>query len=247
MSGIPDLPASSLYVLAQVGLLRPYLRHRVLLKMLSGERLSENEKEQAIAAFADEYQLDTDEELERFRREQFLAEASLTALAEQPMRLAHCCHRLFRSKAEARFLNRKADLDRVVYSLIRLNDKDLARELYLQLEEGQADFADLAAEYSHGPERNTRGVVGPVSLTKAHPHLMERLRTANAGVVQEPFQIENWWLVFRLESLTPATFDEATRDQMSQELLDEWLEAEVAQYLNTLRPQLMAAADELVS
>ena len=102
----------------------------------------------------------------------------------------------------------------------------------------------MSAEYSEGPERNTRGVVGPAPLTQAHPLLVERLRTAPAGMVQEPFRIERWWLVFRLEALTPATFDAAMAEQMSQELFDEWLEAEVASQLNTLWPSVIAAQQE---
>lgn len=90
-------------------------------------------------------------------------------------------------------------------------------------------------------------MVGPAPLTQAHPLLVERLRTAPAGMVQEPFRIERWWLVFRLESLTPATFDEAMAEQMSQELFDEWLEAEVASQLNTLRPLVIAAEPEQVA
>jgi parvulin-like peptidyl-prolyl isomerase len=66
-------------------------------------------------------------------------------------------------------------------------------------------------------------------------------------VVQEPFRIERWWLVFRLESLTPATFDAAMAEQMSQELFEEWLEAEVSAQLNSLRSQLISPAEESLS
>jgi parvulin-like peptidyl-prolyl isomerase len=82
-------------------------------------------------------------------------------------------------------------------------------------------------------------VVGPVPLTQAHPQLVERLRTAPVGVVQEPFRIEQWWLVFQVESLTPATFNEATAAQMSEELFEEWLEAEVDSQLTRLRPLVL--------
>ena len=40
----------------------------------------------------------------------------------------------FAAKAEARFLERKNELDQVVYSLLRLENSFLARELYLQIE-----------------------------------------------------------------------------------------------------------------
>ena len=105
----------------------------------------------------------------------------------------------FAPKAEARFLERKSELDQVVYSLLRLGNSFLARELYLQIESGESNFADLAKNYAEGPERNTNGIVGPVSMTQAHPVLVEKLRVSRPGVLLEPFRIADWWLVVRLE------------------------------------------------
>jgi parvulin-like peptidyl-prolyl isomerase len=246
-ASVAELNPSALALLAQHGLLRPLLRQIHVQNALARETLQEEEHQQAIAAFAQERQLGSGAEMEQWRQEQLLTPDALIALIERPLRLRRHCERLFRPKAEARFLDRKNQLDRVVYSLIRLADEGLARELYLRLEEGESNFADLAAAYSEGPERSTRGVVGPAPLTQAHPLLVERLRTATPGVVQEPFRIERWWLVFRLESLTPATFDAAMAEQMSQELFEEWLEAEVSAQLNSLRSQLISPAEEALS
>ena len=239
-----ELTPSALTLLAQHGLLRPLLRQIQLQNALAQESLQEEERQQAMAAFAKERRLASGAELDQWRQEQLLSRDALIALVERPLRLRRHCERLFRPKAEARFLDRKNQLDRVVYSLIRLADEGLARELYLRLAEGESNFADLAADFSEGPERSTRGVVGPAPLTQAHPLLVERLRTATPGVVQEPFRIERWWLVFRLESLTPATFDAAMAEQMSQELFEEWLEGEVSAQLNALRPQLLSITEE---
>jgi parvulin-like peptidyl-prolyl isomerase len=209
--------------LARFGLLRPYLRQQLIAQALSGETLDEEGRQQALQVFAQEHDLRNGEDFEAFRREQLLTPEGLTEQIERPLRLALHCERHFRAKAEARFLDRKTQLDRVVYSLLRLTDPGLARELYLRIDEGEANFADLAASYAEGPEKTTRGIVGPVPLTQAHPVLADRLRTATPGDLLEPFRIESWWLVVRLESLTPASFDEDTARQMSQELFQQWL------------------------
>lgn len=52
----------------------------------------------------------------------------------------------------------------------------------------------------------------------------------------EPFQVESWWLVVRLESLTSATFDEATAARMAQELFEQWISEQVERRLADLRP-----------
>ena len=234
------LPLESLAALAHHGLLRAYLRQCLMAQAMTHEELSNDERQQALLAFAQERRLDNAEALERFRIANLLTPEALALQVELPIRLRRHCERLYRPKAEARFLERKQQLDRVVYSLLRLQDEGLARELYFQLQDGEATFADLAAQYAEGPERATRGIVGPVPLTQAHPQLVERLRTAPIGLVQEPFRIDQWWLLCRLESVSPATFDEAMALQMGQELFEQWLEQAVDARLEQLRPQLLA-------
>ena len=148
----------------------------------------------------------------------------------------------FAAKAEARFLERKNELDQVVYSLLRLENGFLARELYLQIEAGESDFADLAKRYAEGPERNTNGIVGPVSLMQAHPTLVEKLRVAQPGVLLEPFRISDWWLVVRLERYSPATFTEEVSDQMCQEMFDAWIDEETATILCQLASETTGRA-----
>ena len=144
----------------------------------------------------------------------------------------------FAAKAEARFLERKNDLDQVVYSLLRLKNSFLARELYLQIESGDANFADLARRYAEGPERSTNGIVGPSPLTQAHPALVEKLRVAQPGVLLEPFQISDWWLVVRLERYSPATFTDEVSDRMCQEMFDAWIDEETTQCLAQLSSEM---------
>lgn len=234
------LAPESLAALAHHGLLRPYLRQSLMADALAAEAISDEERRQALMVFAQQRRLANGEALERFRLANLLTPQALALQVELPLRLRKHCERLYRPKAEARFLERKQQLDRVVYSLLRLQDEGLARELYFQLQDGEATFADLAAQYAEGPERATRGIVGPVPLTQAHPQLADRLRTAPVAELQEPLRIEQWWLLFRLESLTPASFDEPMALQMSQELFEQWLEQAVETRLEHLRPQLLA-------
>lgn len=212
-------------------------------EVVAGVQLTAEEKQQALEQFARNHQLRTEQDLEAYRVAQLLTPAGFDEQIQLPFRLEKYCNAAFRAKAEARFLDRKTQLDRVVYSLLRLQDAGLARELYLRIEEGEANFADLAAVYAEGPEKATRGIVGPVPLTQAHPLLADRLRTATPGVVMEPFRIEAWWLVVRLEALTPATFDDDTALQMTQELFDRWLNEQVEREIASLRAQLVPGVE----
>jgi len=157
-----------------------------------------------------------------------LTQADLIWQLELPIRKGRFALERFGAKAEQRFLERKNNLDQVVYSLLRLEDGFLAQELYLQIAEGESNFADLAAQHSEGNEKATRGVVGPVALDRAHPILVEKLRSSSVGTLLEPFRIQQWWLVVRLEQYEPAQFDQAMAQRMSIELLDEWINEELA-------------------
>ena len=144
----------------------------------------------------------------------------------------------FSSKAAAHFLERKNHLDQVVYSLLRLDDMYLARELYFQIESRECSFADLAKRYTKGPERMTNGIVGPISLAKAHPILAEKLRVAQPDILLEPFQISDWWLIVRLEHFKPAAFTDEVSDQMCQDIFNSWINEETAAILRDLKKEI---------
>ena len=236
----PALPFSADGVrwLADRQLLRPALRADLMLRTLATVPLTEEEQTQALSSFAQQQGIGDSDALNAHRARQGLTIAALHQLAEQPLRLQRYCADVFSPKAETRFLDRKTALDRVVYSLLRLPEAGLARELYLRIADGEADFADLAQRYSQGPEQQTRGIVGPVPIEQAHPELVRRLRSHPPGRLLEPFRIESWWLVLRVESITPANFDDRTRDAMTRELFDDWLEQELEQRLAALAPEL---------
>jgi parvulin-like peptidyl-prolyl isomerase len=125
-------------------------------------------------------------------------------------------------EAEVHFLARKLELDQVVYSLLRLADEGSAIEMHHRIQEGEADFADLAPQHSSGQERHTRGLIGPVPLAAAHPALVSRLRIGRPGKLWPPFQVGDLWLVVRFEQLLPAQLNEPTRARMVEELFQKW-------------------------
>lgn len=129
----------------------------------------------------------------------------------------------FSAAAKRRFLERKPGLDRVVYSLVRVRDAGLARELWFRLGEGEATFAGLAAEHAAGEEAHTGGVVGPVPLSRVHPALAALLASAAEGELLQPHSIGGWFLVARLDRRIPAVFDRATKAAMVEELVEQWL------------------------
>ena len=130
------------------------------------------------------------------------------------------------------FLKRKPELDQVTYSLLRLRNGELASELYLQIKEGEASFADLATEFSDGQEKQTGGLLGPMPLTQPHPGLAKLLQVSQPGQLWPPKLLEGWWVIVRLEQLHGAILDQTMQERL---LLDEG-ERAIAQLLQNKAP-----------
>ena len=209
-------------LLQSFGLLQPLVTKMITSQAVADVAVSDSDLNQAREDLLEERGYEGGEQWPQLLEEIGRPESEVVAVLSSKVRQQTFLREQFAPKAEARFLDRKNELDQVVYSLLRLENRFLAQELYLQIESGESNFADLAKRYAEGPERNTNGIVGPVSLTQAHPDLVEKLRVTQPGVLLEPFRISDWWLVVRLERYSPATFSDEISDQMCQELFAEW-------------------------
>ncbi|MEB3262780.1 MAG: peptidylprolyl isomerase [Synechococcus sp.] len=172
-------------------------------------------------------QVSTPEQRQAFLARKGLAEEDLTYFATKGHRLDLFKQRVFEAEVEIRFLERKLDLDQVIYSLIRVEEQHVAEELHQRILEGEGDFADLAERFSLGRERHTKGRIGPVPLTSAHAEVVKRLRVSRPGQLLAPFALGNRWLLLRLEHWFPAELNEETRASMRDELFAEWFEQRV--------------------
>ena len=209
-------------------LLIPLLQRQVVAEAVADQLLTEEELNGARASYLATNNIENDDMLNKhlsrrtWNYDDFVWQISL------PIKVQKHCHQEFRHKAEAHFLKRKNQLDRVVYSVLRVGDSLLANELYWRIESGEANFSDLAAKYAEGPERNTKGIIGPVQMAEAHPALAEALRTSKPGVLIKPFKIDSWFILARLETYKPASFDDDMAVKLSRELFNKWIDDEVA-------------------
>ncbi|MBW4671648.1 MAG: peptidylprolyl isomerase [Cyanomargarita calcarea GSE-NOS-MK-12-04C] len=129
---------------------------------------------------------------------------------------------------ESYFSQRKAQLDRVVYSLITVKDIAIAQELYFRIQEGEQSFAKLAWEHSQGPEAETDGLIGPVELQTIHPALARILSAIQPNQLLPPTQVGEWFVIVRLQKMLPAKFDRSIRQRLLNERFNNWLQGEVA-------------------
>jgi parvulin-like peptidyl-prolyl isomerase len=121
------------------------------------------------------------------------------------------------------FLQRKRNLDQVVYSMIRTPEAGLTQELYFRAQEAEVSFADLAKTYSQGPESLTNGIVGPVAIATLPLPIAQKIVGLQPGKVARPIKFQNQWVILKLERLLPAQLTEKTQQLLLNELFETWL------------------------
>ncbi len=239
---LDTLPQDVVGLLCLNNLLRQLIHRMVINQACQSISLTSPILDQAMARFCEEHELSNQEQINRYLDHQGLSQSDLMHQLSIPLKMQRLSLEHFSSKAESRFLQRKEDLDNYTYSLIRVDHPDLAHELYLQIQAGEADFTALATAHSQGRERASHGLVGPASLSRAHPLLQQKLRTATPGVLIEPFRIEQWWVVTRLEERQLATFDSTMKQRMARELLEVWVEQQTSQIVESFHKKHHANA-----
>ena len=173
-----------------------------------------------------------DQSLELFLSQKGWSEADLFIHVSRPEALRRFAAQRFGPGLEDRFLSSKGGLDQVIYSLIRVRDAGLARELWIRLEEGEITFAEAASAFSEGPESHRKGVMGPMEIGQLQPQtLQDLLRALRPGEICSPKILGDWQVLLRLEQLTPARFDDELRLRMQDEALDEFLTSRVSQIM----------------
>ncbi|MBW4646119.1 MAG: peptidylprolyl isomerase [Goleter apudmare HA4340-LM2] len=128
------------------------------------------------------------------------------------------------NKLESYFFQHKGKLDKVIYYLLRTQDVGIAQELYFRIQDKEQSFADLARQYSLGPEAQTGGLVGPVELNALHPTMAQMLASSQPHQVLPPTRIAEWFVIVQLEQFISAQLDEPMKIRLLNELFETWLQ-----------------------
>jgi glycosyltransferase involved in cell wall biosynthesis/parvulin-like peptidyl-prolyl isomerase len=177
--------------------------------------------------FCQQHQLTSETIRQNWLQQQGLTEVQFIELATRKLRIEKLQKATWGSRLESYFRQRKQQLDQVIYSLIRMRDADLAREIYFRLLEDEQPFAELARQYSEGTEVSTGGLIGPVPLSSPHPKLVQILTINIPGQLSPPTRVGEWWIIVRLEKLLPAKLDEPMKQKLLNELFTTWLQEQL--------------------
>lgn len=172
-------------------------------------------------------------------QQQGLTPAELQVRLCRNLRWQSWCQQRWGHRLEALFLKHKHRLDRVSARVLQLEDRGLAQELYLQLQEQEGSFEELQALYCQGQPGRHGIRIGPAApLGSLRGPMAQLLRSTPVGPWREPQPLQHGWAVVQVEDLLSQRLDDpAVRQRLPILEGEAWLAARVQQQLTRLRAE----------
>jgi len=212
-------------------LLRIYLKEIVLNELTKNINVSQSQFENAREKFYKDKNIFNDNDLNNYLLFNGISQKDLEYQINLPVKIDILSKKVPQNKIEKHFLKVKDALDLYTYNVIRVENSNLAHEIYFQLEGGESNFLILSNKYSLDKKNFPNGVVGPRNLVGMHPLIIEKLRNYDVGTLIKPFQINNWWLIIKLLEEKQAMLDEETTKRIAFELCEIFIQNKVSEIL----------------
>jgi parvulin-like peptidyl-prolyl isomerase len=226
--GNRKIPSDELLpLLAGYQLIPQIKRELVIDDAIADIACTSEELAQAQQQFFQQYRITSEADLQKWLDHYGVMPSQLESIMTRSIRVEKFKQETFGTKAEGHFLGRKAQFDKVLYSLIRMKDMAAAQEIYFRLQANEQSFDELAREYSQGPEAQTGGMVGPFEMGTLQQPMLNILAQGQPGQLWPPVQIGEWIVIIRLEQRIAAQLDEGMRQKLINELFNEWLQQQL--------------------
>ena len=138
-------------------------------------------------------------------------------------------------KLQTLYLNNKNFLDEIACSMIRVNDKFLAYELYHRIKANEIDFLEASNQFGCEPERSRGGKFATQSLSSLPKGLLKPLQKLSPGEMLRPIPYGDNFAIFQLNSWNPSTFDSRSKIRLLEIQLESWLQdttSVIVEYIN---------------
>ncbi len=182
----------------------------------------------ACQQFDQQHQLTTEAIRQAWIERHGVEQEELQEIATRRLKIEKFKRQQWEHTLNAYFRQRKTQLDKVIFSIIRVSEMSLAQEIYFRIQEGQS-FAELAKEFSQGQEAETGGIVSPIELGNLPPAFAQLFISHHPGELLPPFPMGDSVVVMRIENLSYAKLDAPTRQRLLDELFQNWLRSQLQQ------------------
>lgn len=216
-------------LLSNYRMLPQLFRESIIDQAITSFTCTTEETANACQQFYLQNRLTSETERQAWLKQNRMTLEQLESLITRGLRIEKFKQATWGHRLESYFLKRKGQLDKVIYSTLLTKDKGFAQELYFRIQEREQSFAEVAQEYSQGPEAQTGGINGPVELGSVHSGLGRVLSISQPGQLWPPMQFGGWVVILRLERLIPARLDQPMCQRLLNELFEVWLQEQLSQ------------------
>jgi hypothetical protein len=142
---------------------------------------------------------------------------------------------LFAGEVDRIFAENKLNYERRAVYCLEFSDLALAQEIFYQIEDQEISFFEAAYLYSENPEQADRcgfqGLLHRWELPKAHVHLIFE---AQAQQILSPIASseDNHYVLYWIGRINPAELTPEIRQQILDELFNQWLAGEIVRWLH---------------
>ena len=223
------------------GLLRQIKKEEMIDENISSIRLpNQDEFNNIVKQWCIYNKIESEEDLNSWKVFNGLTDEGWEVFIVRKWQWSFWCINNFKNKIANYYLERKSYLDMIEYSIIRVKNENLANELFLRIYEKEEKFEDIASQYSEGAEKNTKGHIGPVPLSNAHPLLAHLLQVSENGKICSPRKIDTWWVIIRKEKLLSTSLNDEMIQKLSLELGGDFLNNSIDSFIknNFLRKKI---------
>ena len=226
MNNLDILDKDVINLLDKNNSLKKLIKQELQTQIINNVEIDATTIENVKKFFMQNEKLSNEEELDNWLKIKSMNQEIFLDRLLQPIKINKYSSENFGHQVHSHFLSRKSALDQIIYSLLRVKDFYVAKELYLRLQSNEENFASLAKQYSEGNEKHTMGIMGPVAIDQAHPLLTNVLKKSKIGEISEPFKVNEFWVIVRTESFIEAILDKQMETNMANELFTLYIEEE---------------------
>ena len=206
--------------LENANLLENTAKELIINKLIDKITIGEKQFDEFFREYLKKHQINEEKQFISFLDKNNFSKKTLRRKLLRSIKIQKLCINEFKKQAKDYFLQNKNIFDKVSYTLIRTSNLQLAKELYLQIEGGEENIHDLAEKYSEGDEKLTRGIVGPIPLNQGHYLIRQKIGNSKEGELIEPFQIENWWIILKIEKLIKINYSNQIETSICRDLFE---------------------------
>ncbi|NJK41300.1 MAG: peptidylprolyl isomerase [Acaryochloridaceae cyanobacterium SU_2_1] len=203
------------------------LKELVIDQAIGSISLSPEEEAVALEQFYQQQHLQAQTQRQEWLDYHRMSSEQLTQQAHRQLKLHKFKVQHWQHQIESDFLQQKGQFDQYLYSLIRVTNAEVALELYFRLQAGEQSFAELAQQYSQGPEAQAGGLVGPVLANALHPTLAQLLTTLQPGQVEPPIPLGDWYVLVTLQHRISAQLNNSLRHTLLDRRFNAWMQDQI--------------------